>query len=556
MAAFAASPEAKSVPALRGTALALLARGNLGGALVAQLRAAELAPKDADVLMNAAALATNAGMPNEALGLLDGARRADTGEVLPYGADRRAVAAQIRGMAQLQLGQTAEAAAQLASVPGLDPALEAESASGEANAAVCKGDKPLAIRKLKKASKRKGGPATPLSEQGGHPTTLRPLGLPAFPRQAAEGKPHYDDLGNAITFAETDRRQEAEAAIQARLRAQEDTVSPAQRRRTDLIWRRINAVHERPAFKAMQDEAFKESSAAEQVMYEFFGNADLVSKYSQFAEAARNACSGAKPFEPCRLEQMRQTCTPAMKGDHQTWLSHVVKSREASARYVAAVTQAMTGLAANLDDPDQRALVALQVQSLEDAEHLITVRNLQGWGHYAVLYYQECVESPQGIPADDGAGIGADGDAGYGGPDACNAVSKQLNFTLDVSKLVGLDAKLPKLKANCERIQISYEFGPSSWAQAFAQVDWKYRAGTVTAYVGVRGKVEFQTHNEQLKGGLYLTASKNGVEDMGWRTSASTTRALGPVFEITTKTDWDISFVPAFQDLGALVSGT
>ena len=131
---------------------------------------------------------------------------------------------------------------------------------------------------------------------------------------------------------------------------------------------------------------------------------------------------------------------------------------------------------------------------------------------------------------------------------------------IDPSKLLdGIEGakelpKLPKLKVSCERIQLSYEFGKSAWVQPFVQVDWKFKAGTVTAFAGVRGKIEFSGRSDKLKAGLYLTASKDGIEDVGWRTSASVEKAIGPVLEISAKQDWDVSFVPAFKDLGALVA--
>ena len=103
--------------------MGMLADGNLGAALVAQLRAAELAPKDADALGNAAALAVSAGMPNEALALLDGAGTANRPARVGLGIDRRAAVAQTRGMALLQLGQDEAALGALAAAGAIDPSL-------------------------------------------------------------------------------------------------------------------------------------------------------------------------------------------------------------------------------------------------------------------------------------------------------------------------------------------------------------------------------------------------------------------------------------------------
>ena len=170
------------------------------------------------------------------------------------------------------------------------------------------------------------------------------------------------------------------------------------------------------------------------------------------------------------------------------------------------------------------------------------------------------MKSPAGEAEDAGGRVGADGAASIDAGAACNSVTKNLSFVIDPSKLLdGIEGakelpKLPKLKVSCERLQLSYEFGKSAWVQPFVQVDWKFKAGTVTAFAGVRGKIEFSGRSDKLKAGLYLTASKDGIEDVGWRTSASVEKAIGPVLEISAKQDWDVSFVPAFKDLGALVA--
>ena len=76
----------------------------------------------------------------------------------------------------------------------------------------------------------------------------------------------------------------------------------------------------------------------------------------------------------------------------------------------------------------------------------------------------------------------------------------------------------------------------------------------MTAFAGVRGKVDWGSRADKIKAGLYLTASSDGIQDVGWRTSPSVEIPVGPVLEVQVKQDIDISFVPAFQDLGALVN--
>lgn len=78
MAAFKASPQYNDAVALQATAVAAVATGNPGGALVALLRASELQPTRAANLRNAATVASAIGQPNQALALLDGAARRET----------------------------------------------------------------------------------------------------------------------------------------------------------------------------------------------------------------------------------------------------------------------------------------------------------------------------------------------------------------------------------------------------------------------------------------------------------------------------------------------
>ncbi|PTL58227.1 hypothetical protein C7Y72_00475 [Paraconexibacter algicola] len=561
MAAFASSTEARTADAARGAALGALTEGNLGAALVAQLRAAELAPHDRDVLQNTAALATSAGLPNEALALLDAATKADPVTPLASGLDRRAGAAQIRAVALQQLGRAAEARTVLARVPALDPALGAEAASSQAADLLCAGGSDAAvIAKLRRSAKRRATatgeptPPTAFDESGGRASTLRPFRFPANPRQAAELKPYYDDLAMGRAAAEIDARNQARDEVQARLRDRE--VGPAQRRRELALRRVISQVHARPEAKALFDAAGREVDEAITISNAFFNPPDgQESRWLELSRAASDACRNVRPNpRPCEIQRMRETCTPEVKAATARIVDHLSRARAYAEQELALQSRIISGLASNFDDPDNRAEQVLLIQSLEHIASLSFIGPLQGWGVHLRRTYDECVESPDGSA--DPAAATPDAAAGsIEGPEACNAVTKSFNFVLDTSKLIDLPTKLPKIKVNCERIQVAYEFGKSNWAQAFAQVDWKFRAGTVTAFVGVRGKIEIAGREDQLKGGLYITASKDGVEDLGFRVSPGSSVKIGPVVEIQTKADWDLSFVPGFQALGGLVSG-
>ena len=153
------------------------------------------------------------------------------------------------------------------------------------------------------------------------------------------------------------------------------------------------------------------------------------------------------------------------------------------------------------------------------------------------------MKSPAGQAEDAGGRVGADGAASIDAGAACNSVTKNLSFVIDPSKLLdGIEGakELPKLPT----LRVSCETHPAL-----------LRVRQVGLGAALRpGRLEFSGHSDKLKAGLYLTASKDGIEDVGWRTSASVEKAAGPVLEISAKQDWDVSFVPAFKDLGALAA--
>lgn len=555
IAAFNSSKEASTADAARGAALSQLTSGNLGAALIAQTRAAELAPRDRSALTNTAALAVSAGLPNEAVALLGAAVRTPAGETVPGGANPAAVAAQIEAMARLQLGQGAKASALLASVALLDPQLEPEAASGEASQALCASGAPAAVKKLRRAAKRGGDvPALPFAEEGGHGATLRGIEYPATPHHAAARRDYWGPGRHAERMAEIGALGEAEDAIE--LRQRDRTVSRAQRRREQALWARIYKVHERPHLKAIQQAYGDAGEDATEISNAFFNAPDGTdSRWYELATAASDACAGAIPSEPCRVQRMRETCTPEVRVAHNRILSAFSRAEDHAKAYLDSYSRIITGLGRNFDDPDSRELVRLVVarNELTFAGQLQSGA-LTAWNTHVYRTYEDCVVPASGEVPSGNETAGSSGAAQVdpiSGP--CNAVTKQLNISLDLGKMIGFKAPLPKLKVNCERVQLAYEFGPSSWVQPFAQVDWKYRAGSVSVFAGVRGKLEFSGRDDQLKGGIYLTASKNGVEDAGWRTSVSSSTKIG-IVEIQAKQDFDLSFVPAFEGVGSLVA--
>ena len=94
-------------------------------------------------LVNAAALLSSSGLPNEAIAFLDAAEASGRTYGAPMGVDGEQIALNNRAHAFLMRGQWAEAAAILEGVVAAEPPL-AETRMNLSHALLCQGDTPSA----------------------------------------------------------------------------------------------------------------------------------------------------------------------------------------------------------------------------------------------------------------------------------------------------------------------------------------------------------------------------------------------------------------------------
>jgi hypothetical protein len=117
-------------------ASAALVNGSPGLALAAELRAHDLEPKIATHLINAAAIAETVGLPNEALGLLDGAAPLDARRPA-MGLSAQAIVDVVRGNALVLTGRPDTAADLFSAARQAEPLMK-EADAGLANVTGCK----------------------------------------------------------------------------------------------------------------------------------------------------------------------------------------------------------------------------------------------------------------------------------------------------------------------------------------------------------------------------------------------------------------------------------
>ena len=74
---------------------------------------------------------------------------------------------------------------------------------------------------------------------------------------------------------------------------------------------------------------------------------------------------------------------------------------------------------------------------------------------------------------------------------------------------------------------------------------YDFKAGKITVYAGSQGEVGAGPLKADFKSGIYVTATQQGFEDVGWRVGPSYTVGNGPATFGQSDTV-DMSFVGAF----------
>jgi hypothetical protein len=216
-------------------------------------------------------------------------------------------------------------------------------------------------------------------------------------------------------------------------------------------------------------------------------------------------------------------------------------AEQATDAYLTHWYQYATALAANVSDPDQ---------------HELLMRRAEG---YVLLTYDEVLEPLDRLAAIAHGSFGGcssasvDVPAAVPGPtlphsEACPASVKgvKLGWKLGADKSAGIPFDL-SIDVNCEKVSVEVGGSVSGWFGAFGQLDYSPRNGKISVFAGPKAsaKIPGTSIGASFKDGLYLTIKNGGVDDFGFRTSASTSTGFGP-FSIKGGDSMDFSFAPVF----------
>ena len=202
-----------------------ISQGSPGLALAALLKAHDLAPGSAAHLINAAAVATTIGLPNEALAFLD-ASATRTLKPAPMGVDQRTVADVVRANALVLTGRATQARPLYVAARQAEPLLS-EADTGLATVEACAGEDAKAMRWLRRSRQRSQEPqdldrdpvrpAPALDASQGRASGLRPLPTADSPAQLVRLKPLYDEIADGFV-AEIDAHNAEDDELSARIR--------------------------------------------------------------------------------------------------------------------------------------------------------------------------------------------------------------------------------------------------------------------------------------------------------------------------------------------------
>ena len=101
------------------------------------------------------------------------------------------------------------------------------------------------------------------------------------------------------------------------------------------------------------------------------------------------------------------------------------------------------------------------------------------------------------------------------------------------------------INVNCEKVEM--EASASEAMSLFGQVTVNFKRDTVTAFVGAKGKISIGPVELSAKEGLYITAQKGGLTDVGIKVSTTGAINAGNLAGKIDGPDFEFSVVSAVQ---------
>ncbi|HEY0889583.1 MAG TPA: CARDB domain-containing protein [Nocardioides sp.] len=539
LAQVAASPLAADAVEAQRLAATGVVQESPGLALAAMIRAHRLDPDDAGHLVSVAALAASTGMPNEALALLDAADRREYRDPA-MGINQQSIAHSVKGQALMMTGRAAQARTEFAAALEQAPMLS-EAAKGLAIVDACAGKDDSALRFAKISKKRRQkkvaedetptGPEPNIDMTHGVATPIRQLPIAETPSQGARFHEEHERI-NTQNHGELDANSEERDALEERLRAVEPLLEPAEVTRRDSLLSLGYAVSQEPDVKALWNDIVEHTDAAHDRVATFFGGGTSVEdyEYTVLSREAADKCLGSpEEFRPCYLREMNAICRPALISAHSDWRSSMGQAQKAADAWMLQLSTRMSAVAANLKDADAHRQLIRSIEFHEISMYGLLNQAALHWTHYEDMYREECVE-PLDLPVDPGADAGS-----AGSPGACPDALKSFNVVLPLSEAVSV-------KGNCEKLTVAVSPEVMPLLKAFAEFTYDVRSGSMTIVAGSQGGIEAGGTGASFKSGLYVTAGRDGVVDMGWRVGPEVSVA-GAVEMGIYGGDVDISFI-------------
>lgn len=528
-------------------AASALVNGSPGLALAAELRAHDLEPKIGTHLVNAAAIAETVGLPNEALGLLDGAAPL-TARRPAMGLSQQAIIDVVRGNALVLTGRPDAAAGLFSAARQAEPLLR-EADAGLANVTGCKKASATARAYVAAARIRTDEPKDVVIDPGSVPpvkpqldltrgvvTPLRQPPAATTPAQGVVQWPVYHQIATGQLLSESQANSTEQSQLQAKLTAADQHITYAEQRRRDGI---ITLAYQ---FDTTNKKVLADQAKLHHVYDEltelregFFGGGtgETKSKYEQLSDDAFAACEGPGHSPDCYDTTLRSTCVPALSATHGTWWQLMGQLHAAAAKWLADTSRGISAYAANLADPVAHRLLLLTIEELEHDQFFGVIQEADFFTHLEYEYSDHCVESDDSQP-----GTGADAPSAAN-PGDCPRALKGINLSLDLAG--------GKLKVNCEQVSFKTSDEVAPLLKAFLDVTYTVRTGSLSVVAGVNGGGKIGgVVDAGFKSGVYITANGLGdITDVGWRVGPSVSVGKGPVNVGSWKDEIDLSFVDA-----------
>ncbi|WP_157465322.1 tetratricopeptide repeat protein [Deinococcus apachensis] len=532
----------KAVGSTSSDVAAALAAESPRAALALLLAGQRAKPKDPMTLVNLAGVLTLAGLPREAIAVLD--RAAELGGKLPSpgGVPGQAIALTNRGHAFLGLGRWSEAQAPLKQALALAPDLS-EARMNLSKALLCSGDVTAATRELRTALRRTVAPERSdliITEDtpGTHGDALKPREQASTRRSART----LFDLSRGATFDLPQlklprNRQEAvvlnrkyEAleregrgilnALHARAVAPNLSLmlDPGELRWYGLVSGAINTSVFEPEVWPAYQAAYRAHYAMEKARPAL---TDARNKTIERGIAALSA--------PITCEMRKKVYDDAEQTYMDAFRPYVKGQEQAMARFVSARVKFETALAANIPDPRVRAAKRASIEASAKA-------SFYGPVVYGAILLSDvtdldtvCAGPLPNVPLDLAELPTLDADPCGGALSSMKLKSKVPSATLKGQGL-GLSWSL-----SCKKIDI--ELSTSSlmgtdWLGGFASasLDWN---GNATLFTGVKAELKLPksvpaTGGVGAKEGVYIKFGKGGIQDAGMRVELKGSLGAGP----------------------------